>query len=109
LKITNQLAIIGIDKAKPLSQCFSGLAEGQFQQQRGINFIMPEQLTANFGVEYINASSDPAKANRFLITLIDIKSNDERLVDLLTSTAIALSISLWKSESTLITAGSYSK
>jgi hypothetical protein len=41
------------------------------------------KLTSDYSVEYINAASDAAKANRFLITLVNLKSREERLLDLL--------------------------
>jgi len=43
----------------------------------------PKSTQAQPGAEYINAASDPTNAHRFLVTLQNPKTGDERLLDIL--------------------------
>jgi len=43
----------------------------------------PQSAQVQPGCEYINAASSPEKANRFLVTLVNLKTGDERLLDVL--------------------------
>lgn len=43
----------------------------------------PERLTGDFNVKYINEAERPHLANRFLVTMVNPSTGDEKLLDLL--------------------------